>query len=92
MTYDGVNVSMWPSVGNWSFACRSHYVISSGRIDWREEWTSLQIANGRQRDLADRRLSGTVLQPAGVPSQGRRWMLRHKIRTPDRNSASGPKK
>lgn len=84
LTYDGVNVSMWPSVGNWSFACRSHYVISNGRVDWRDEWTSAQVAVGRQRDLAERGVNGTVEQPASTPSQGRWRVLWHKARTHDR--------
>jgi hypothetical protein len=28
------SVSLAPSVGNWSYLCRSHYIISRNRIDW----------------------------------------------------------
>ena len=84
MTYDGVNMSMWPSVGNWSFVCRSHYVISSGRVDWRGEWTPLEIANGRERDLAERGVRGTVHQPDGAPWSGRWQMLWQWIRSSER--------
>jgi hypothetical protein len=84
LTYDGANVSMWPSVGNWSFACRSHYVISNGRVDWHGVWTSAQVAVGRQRDLAERSVHSTVQQPAGTPSEHRRPMLWHRIRAAGR--------
>lgn len=54
LTYDGESVSMWPSVGNWSFPCRSHYVISNGDVRWRGEWTPEQIEAGRRRTLTER--------------------------------------
>lgn len=34
MTYDGVSVSLSPSIGNWNFPCRSHYVIRRNRVNW----------------------------------------------------------
>lgn len=27
LTFDGVTITLSPSIGNWSFACRSHYWI-----------------------------------------------------------------
>ena len=34
LTYDGDTVSLWPSIGNWAFACQSHYWIRSDQIVW----------------------------------------------------------
>ena len=34
ITYDGVNVSLRPSVGNWSEDCGSHYIIDKNRVRW----------------------------------------------------------
>ncbi len=31
MTYNGQNVSLYPSIGNWNFKCRSHYWVRDGR-------------------------------------------------------------
>ena len=31
LTYDGDAVSLHPSIGNWSFKCRSHYWIENNR-------------------------------------------------------------
>lgn len=55
LTYDGETVSLWPSVGNWQKACKSHYVISDSRVVWYPEWTDRQIARGRERDEAELR-------------------------------------
>lgn len=50
MTYDGVSVSLSPSIGNWSFPCRSHYWIKHSNIRWAGDMTDEQIAAGRQQD------------------------------------------
>lgn len=46
--------SLWPSVGSWQRACRSHYVIENGEVDWSNQWTEKQIAAGRRREEARR--------------------------------------
>lgn len=33
-SYNGKDVSLRPSIGNWSFDCRSHYWIKNGHIQW----------------------------------------------------------
>ena len=50
MIYDGETVSLRPSIGNWSLACRSHYVIERGRVMEALAWTDEQVAAGRRRD------------------------------------------
>ncbi|AWM39181.1 hypothetical protein GobsT_25340 [Gemmata obscuriglobus] len=50
MTFDGETVSLWPSIGNWSLRCRSHYVIDHGRVLTAPPWSDTQIEAGRQRD------------------------------------------
>jgi len=54
MTYDGVNVSMHPSIGNWSLACRSHYVIRNGKVRWAGAWSDEKVVQGRQKDQASK--------------------------------------
>lgn len=34
LTFDGVSVSLSPSVCNWSYPCRSHYWIRNNRLVW----------------------------------------------------------
>jgi Family of unknown function (DUF6527) len=50
ITYDGEGVSLSPSVGNWSFPCRSHYVIGANRVQWAPPWSDAQIEAGRALD------------------------------------------
>lgn len=50
LTFDGETVSLWPSIGNWNFACRSHYIIRNSRIVGAEPWEDERIDRGRRRD------------------------------------------
>lgn len=34
LTYDGETISLHPSIGNWSFDCRSHYFVKNNKISW----------------------------------------------------------
>lgn len=52
MTFDGETISLKPSVGNWTLACRSHYVIDRGRAFKAGPWTDEQVAAERRRDRA----------------------------------------
>lgn len=50
--FDGENVSLSPSVGNWFQSCKSHYVVVRGRVIGRGSWTQGRIEAERQRDRA----------------------------------------
>jgi len=50
LMFDGKTVSLHPSIGNWSFPCRSHYWIKNNRIKWAPQWSREQIERGRSRD------------------------------------------
>ena len=73
LTYDGVSVSLSPSIGNWSFECRSHYWITRGRVRWARRWSRNRINLEREHD---RRLkvmyygeSETYSRPKGASTQ-----------------------
>jgi len=51
LTFDGETVSLYPSIGNWSLPCRSHYWITHGDVRWAAAWTADQIEAGRLADL-----------------------------------------
>jgi hypothetical protein len=55
LAFDGNTVSLYPSVGSWQSACRSHYWIRSGMVQWAKPWTKEQIEAGRERDASDLR-------------------------------------
>lgn len=69
LTFDGETVSLWPSVGNWSFPCRSHYFIRHDAVEWAGDMSDEAIARGRGKDQAARRQHFD-----GIPAQ-------HKART-----------
>jgi hypothetical protein len=50
MSFDGETVSLKPSIGNWTFKCRSHYWLRCGRIEWAGNMSQEAITAGRKRD------------------------------------------
>ncbi len=55
MTFNGQSISVSPSIGNWSFPCRSHYFIRKNRIQWAGNWSDAKIEHERAADLERRR-------------------------------------
>lgn len=47
-------VSLYPSIGNWDYACRSHYVIRDNSVIWANTMSETQIKLVKQRDYADK--------------------------------------
>jgi len=43
-------VTLHPSIGNWSFACRSHYWIRDGRVEWSYDMSPAAIEKIRTQD------------------------------------------
>lgn len=60
LTFDG-SVSLWPSIGNWTLPCQSHYVIAHGTIRWSRDFTYDEI---RRNQAADGRVLEATRQPA----------------------------
>jgi hypothetical protein len=50
LSFDGETVSFYPSVGNWSFDCRSHYWIENDKVIWDRPMSRLQIQAVRDKD------------------------------------------
>ena len=50
--YDGESVTLRPSIGSWSLPCKSHYLITRGKIVSAPRWTQTEIDAGRQEDDA----------------------------------------
>jgi hypothetical protein len=73
LTFDGETISIWPSIGNWDFYCRSHYFIRHGRVQWAPTMSEDAIAAGRRRDRLAKEASTqrfnepTELTRAGMP-------------------------
>ena len=54
-TYDGETISLHPSVGNWSFPCRSHYWIHKSHVRWADSLTMEEVLEGRAKTKEYRR-------------------------------------
>lgn len=65
LTFNGVAVSLNPSIGNWNFTCRSHYWIICDRVRWDRQWTPAAVASARRREDARRAqcFAGTPIPP-----------------------------
>jgi hypothetical protein len=50
LIFDGETVSLTPSVGNWNFPCRSHYIIRRSRVIEAESWTDEMVQAEQRRD------------------------------------------
>jgi hypothetical protein len=73
LTYDGASISLSPSIGNWSFECRSHYWIDKNTVRWAGQWSKEQIEAGRARDRTakERHYVGSDWVPQRVPTPAR---------------------
>jgi hypothetical protein len=50
LTFDGKTVTIDPSIGNWSFPCRSHYWIRNNKVQWAADWSQSRIDANREYD------------------------------------------
>ena len=55
LTYDGESVTLFPSVGSWSFPCRSHYWIERNKVIGSYQFTDEEVAFVRRLDGRSRR-------------------------------------
>lgn len=55
LTFDGESISLTPSIGNWSFPCRSHYWIQHNQVKWAPCWSQHEVETGRSRDRIAKR-------------------------------------
>jgi len=75
LIFDGERTSLFPSIGNWQFPCKSHYWIWRNAVIWSTQWTSDQIEAGRRRDehdlksYFDRRIREAPPRPPSMPSE-----------------------
>lgn len=64
MTFDGKSISLYPSIGNWNFECKSHYWIKKSKVEWSGSWSDDQISKGRE---ADKSVKEKYYTPEPVP-------------------------
>lgn len=54
MIYNGEAVSLKPSVGNWSFDCKSHYWVTNNEVEWSLKWSDETIRQVRADENSER--------------------------------------
>lgn len=54
LTFDGKTVSLYPSIGNWSLPCQSHYWITKNTVEWAPKWSREKIELGRKDERRDK--------------------------------------
>lgn len=59
-------VSLYPSIGNWSFPCKSHYWIAEGRIRWAGAMSPELIAVVQNRDRRDAEINAQIPERFGL--------------------------
>lgn len=81
----GGKVSLHPSIGNWNYACKSHYWIRNNEVIWAGSMSDHEIAKVQRKDLADkqayireqnRRKSSSHVEP----SKRKSWGILDKIK------------
>ena len=56
LRFDGKTVSLFPSIGNWNFQCKSHYFITKNKIHMVRRWEDWEIKNGRKKDAKKKKI------------------------------------
>ncbi len=86
MRFDGQTVTINPSIGNWSFACQSHYILANGRVRWADKWSRERIDLGRaiDRERKDQQFGNPQVKPKIVPTNAARdaphqWTLKRLL-------------
>jgi len=72
LIFNGKAISLHPSVGNWSFPCRSHYWIRDNTVMWAEQWSQARIDANRAHDRWMKERYFTEAEDAGalpIPAQ-----------------------
>ena len=66
LMFDGKSITLDPSIGNWSFPCKSHYFIRQSRVQWSRTWTKREIAWVQAND---QQALETYLEPETLTSE-----------------------
>lgn len=56
LKFNGISISLYPSIGNWNFECRSHYWIKKSKIIWAEDWSQEMVESNRKFDTRSKEL------------------------------------
>lgn len=86
-TYDGENVSLTPSIGNWALPCQSHYWIRKGKVRWSRRYSLAEIEESRERDRQCLERRSAISDVPGTGRHRSKWRWRRAALT-DRREQS----
>lgn len=78
MTFDGESITLFPSVGSWGLACRSHYWIDRNQVRWASSFSQAEVDELRRRDHLNK-----MAYYGGAP------VIETKSETPETPEAAG---
>lgn len=52
--FNGREITLDPSIGNWNFPCKSHYWIRNNEVVWAPKWTQQRMKQVQKQDLSNR--------------------------------------
>ncbi|MCW4013973.1 MAG: DUF6527 family protein [Candidatus Bathyarchaeota archaeon] len=50
LNWNGKTITLYPSIGNWTLSCKSHYWIIRNQIYWASSWSNYRIQANREYD------------------------------------------
>ncbi|MDZ7970565.1 MAG: DUF6527 family protein [Nostoc sp. DedSLP03] len=81
LIFNGKSISLDPSIGNWSFDCKSHYWIRHNNVIWAAQWSQEEIDTARTHDrsakekyFGDGSSSETTEKPQNDKQKQSFWM------------------
>jgi hypothetical protein len=77
LTFDGEAISLYPSIGNWSLPCQSHYWIEDNKVKWSGRMSRKDIESLRASERAERsrfhggaQMEGIINVPRAAAREG----------------------
>ena len=67
--FDGESVSLHPSIGNWNFACQSHYWINNNHVRIAQQWRSGTDPVQQHLDSSGAILAANCVSKGGTPEK-----------------------
>lgn len=55
LSFDGESISLYPSIGNWDFPCKSHYFIRNNRSVFVQDWEEKSTLKKKKKSKKKKR-------------------------------------
>ncbi|WP_108425074.1 DUF6527 family protein [Flagellimonas amoyensis] len=74
MEYNGETVTLDPSIGNWSFPCKSHYWIKNNKVIWCKKWSQSEVNIHRKEEAQDMQIHYSEKKKKGMFARLWNWV------------------